>query len=143
MLEHFIEALGRRPDCTSAVFLLPAQPAAYWWRRLRGAQLLALYPAGSRLLTVPESPAAAVTADSSRTRIFDCPLATPVVAVQLGVRGQGPTDHALPGRGGRRQAHPGGGDGPGDRVAVPRPELSGIESADAAILLRMPARTVL
>ena len=53
-LDHFLEGQRRAPEKTSGTFVLPVWTWAPFWRRLRGAQVLAYIPQGEHLFTSPE-----------------------------------------------------------------------------------------
>ncbi len=56
VLAHFRKCYAASPDDTSAVFVVPVWPSARWWRLLRGARVVHVYEAGTRLFSAPGPP---------------------------------------------------------------------------------------
>ena len=54
VLRHFLEAYRRAEVATSGTFVLPVWADRSWWRLLRGARVVAYYPAGTPLFTSPD-----------------------------------------------------------------------------------------
>ena len=54
VLGHFLEAYRRAEVATSGTFVLPVWADRSWWRLLRGARVVAYYPAGTPLFTSPD-----------------------------------------------------------------------------------------
>ena len=53
-IAHFKSEQQRSPHDTSLTLVLPIWLTATWWRLLKGAHILSVYPEGSRLFTSPE-----------------------------------------------------------------------------------------
>jgi hypothetical protein len=53
-LRHFMAAYRASPANTSGTFVLPVWLRASWWRFLKGARVVALYPPGTALFTSPD-----------------------------------------------------------------------------------------
>ena len=54
VLRHFLEAYRRAEVATSGTFVLPVWADRSWWQLLRGARVVAYYPAGTPLFTSPD-----------------------------------------------------------------------------------------
>jgi len=53
-LNHFLQCYHNHPSNISAVFMLPVWVEKKWWKSLKGAHVLKVFSAGSRLFTSPD-----------------------------------------------------------------------------------------
>ena len=144
LLRHYREAHAREPTATGAVFLVPAWTWAPWWRRVRGFEVLAHYPAGSQLLTRPLRPASAQSDGPSARAGLASGTKWPMIAIRHGCRsGAAPGTQRDALRGGRRRAAPGDGAcGPGNNLDVRPPTLLGDGDHDSGLLRGLLPRAV-
>jgi len=54
VLRHFIAEYRAAPSITAGTFVVPVWLHCSWWRHLKGARVVAVYRAGSRLFTSPD-----------------------------------------------------------------------------------------
>jgi hypothetical protein len=146
VLAHFRRGYAEAPHDTSALFIVPAWPAASWWTALKGMRLLAVYPTGSELFSAPPTVSdfnfgvpKNATLD---TRRFLGATKWPVAVVYAppALRHAG-GERTLPGRGPGSQPDPAGSGGETDLV-LRQPLLSGHEGSGAELLRLLPPRAV-
>ena len=109
VLGHFLEAYRRAVVATSGTFVLPVWADRSWWRLLRGARVVAYYPAGTPLFTSPDWRQLAVgqgqyAMAGEGGRAYRGPTRWPVVVVHfppLLAHRRGGAGAAAAGRGGR------------------------------------------
>jgi hypothetical protein len=85
VLRHFLAEYRRATVATSGTFVLPCWMDRSWWRLLRGAKVVAYWPAGSALFTSPdwrglEAGGGRYRWEGSRPRVFRGPTRWPVLA---------------------------------------------------------------
>jgi hypothetical protein len=84
VLRHFLAEYRRADVATSGTFVLPCWMDRSWWRLLRGAKVVAYWPAGSALFTSPdwrglEAGGGRYRWEGSRPRVFRGPTRWPVL----------------------------------------------------------------
>ena len=84
VLRHFLVEYRRADVATSGTFVLPCWMDRSWWRLLRGAKVVAYWPAGSALFTSPdwrglEAGGGRYRWEGSRPRVFRGPTRWPVL----------------------------------------------------------------
>ena len=133
VLQHFLADYRRAGVATSGTFVLPCWTDRSWWRLLRGAKVVAYWPAGAALFTSPDWRGLEADGgyrwDGSRPRVFRGPTRWPVVVAHypplLAHRGR-PQGAGLGGARGGRAARAG------------LPTLQGDGAADLRLLSGLP-----
>ena len=133
VLRHFLAEYRRAGVATSGTFVLPCWADRSWWRLLRGAKVVAYWPAGSALFTSPDWRGLAAGGgyrwDGSRPRVFRGPTRWPVLVAHY---------PPLLAHRGRLQGGGMGGARGGRAARAGLPTLRGDGAADLRLLSGLP-----